>query len=320
MTKTSVPAGVAPQTPASRPGTAYRRPRMRGGVAAVLSPYLYLLPAIALVGGLIGFCIVFTANASLYQWDGIGAGAQPIGLANYVHMLNDPVFWASISHTLITAITIPISMFLGLLFAALLHSRVAIKPVLKAALFIPVVISPAIMAPTFRQIFDLGGPVNGLLRAVGLGGLAHAWLADPNTALPVLMLIIIWSSTGFNFLLYYAALTAIDSEMLEAARMDGASNGTIFFRFLIPLTWATSATLILLGAIGVMKIFDVPYLVTQGGPAHATEFLSTYLFLQTAQNYNAGYGSAIAISMVVICVLLAFAQIRQARDTEATHA
>ncbi len=310
LARSPVPA----RTPSGDAG-GRRRPRSQG-ILSLLSPYFYLVPAVALVGGLIGFCIVFTVNASFYNWDGVGAGARSVGLANYLQMFRDPVFWDAIEHTVAMAITIPVSMFLGLLFATLLHSRVVLKPLLKAILFIPVVISPAIMAPTWRQIFDLDGPVNAALRAVGLGGLAHPWLADPATGLFVLMVIVTWSSTGFNFLLYYAGLTAIDGEVLEAARIDGASNFTIFFRFLVPLTRTTSATLLLLGAIGIMKIFDVPYLVTQGGPAHATEFLSTYLFMQTVQNYSAGYGAAIAISMIVICVILAFAQIRQTREME----
>ncbi len=101
--------------------------------------------------------------------------------------------------------------------------------------------------------------------------------------------------------------------MLDAARIDGASNWIIFFRFLVPLSRAASATLVLLGVIGVVKIFEVPYLVTAGGPANATQFPSTYLFIQSVQNFNAGYAATIAIAMIVMSVVIAFAQVRRAR-------
>lgn len=282
--------------------------------------YIYLVPAVVLVLGVLGFCLGFTVNSSFLIWDGVGPDAKPAGLSNYARLLQDPVILQSVIHLLLMALTIPVAMFLGLIFATLLQSKVFGKPIFKALLFIPVVLSPAIMAPTFRQMFAVDGSFNSLLSFVGLGNLARPWLADTSTALFILALIVIWSSTGFSFLLYFAGLTALDEEMLEAARLDGANNVTIFFRFIVPLTKTTSATLVLLGIIGVTKIFDVPYLITAGGPAHSTEFLSTYLFSQSVVNFNAGYSAAIAVTMIVICIALALGQIRQAQTKDSQNA
>jgi raffinose/stachyose/melibiose transport system permease protein len=303
------PARHAPVAAPELPARARRRPRS-------LSGYLYLLPAAVMVIGIVYFAVAYTLRISALDWDGISPDQQSVGLDNYVRILHDPIFWSALGHMAIFAVAILVQMALGLVFALLLHSRVRIKALYKVLLFVPVVLAPAVMAPVFRQILDADGLVNQVFRAAGLDALAHPWLADPDTALYALIAINIWQWTGFSFILYFAGLTQVDPSLLEAARMDGAGNWRVVRSMIIPLTRGTSATLIVLGIIGVTKTFDIPYLVTGGGPARSTEFLATYLYQQGITNFHAGYGAALTVVLMVVALLLAGLQIRRFRTEE----
>ncbi|MHB8687236.1 MAG: carbohydrate ABC transporter permease [Candidatus Dormibacteraceae bacterium] len=275
---------------------------------------LFMVPAIVLIGFVVYYAIAYTIYTSTLDWNGLTPEATSVGLQNYIKLFNDPVFWESLRHMVIYGLAIPVNMFLGLLFAVLLHTHtVRFKVVYKVIIFIPVILAPAVMAPVFREMLSPDGEVNMLLDTLGLGRFAHAWLADPSTALPALMVIFVWNWTGINFLIYYAGLTVLDPSVFEAARVDGAGNARIFVSLIIPMTKGSSYTLLALSLIGLLKTFDVPYLVTGGGPAHTTEFLGTYLYSQSITNFKIGYGSALTIVMIVLSLVLTVWQLRRYR-------
>jgi raffinose/stachyose/melibiose transport system permease protein len=264
----------------------------------------WILPAVVLVIGLIYFPIGFLGYASTLDWNGfILSTPKPIGDANYAKMLRDSVFWGALQHTVIFyVITFSVQTFIGFTFAALMHSRIHFSNVYKAIVFIPVVLAPATMAPVFRQTFDQFGPFNGLLEAIGLGALTRPWLADSTTAMPVIMFITVWQWTGLTFILYYAAMSQLNPEILEAARVDGASNTRVLRSIVWPLCKGTTAALAVLGLIGALKTFDIPYLVTRGGPNHATEFLGTLVYYTMAQGKHFGYAATLAMALLVLAV------------------
>jgi raffinose/stachyose/melibiose transport system permease protein len=264
----------------------------------------WILPAVVLVIGLIYFPIGFLGYASTLDWNGfILSTPKPIGDANYAKMLGDRVFWGALQHTVtFYVITFSVQTFIGFTFAALMHSRIRLSNAYKAIIFIPVVLAPATMAPVFRQIFDQFGQFNGLLSTIGLGGLTRPWLADSTTAMPVVMFITVWQWTGLSFILYYAAMSQLNPEILEAARVDGASNTRVLRSIVWPLCKGTTAALAVLGLIGALKTFDIPYLVTHGGPNHATEFLGTLVYYTMAQGKHFGYAATIAIALLVLAI------------------
>ena len=264
----------------------------------------WILPAVVLVIGLIYFPIGFLGYTSTLDWNGfILSTPEPIGDANYEEMLGDPVFWGALQHTVVFyVITFSVQTLVGFTFAALMHSRILLSNVYKAIVFIPVVLAPATMAPVFRQTFDQFGPFNGLLNAIGLGDLTRPWLADPTTAMPVVMFITVWQWTGLTFILYYAAMSQLNPEILEAARVDGASSFRVLRSIVWPLCRGTTAVLAVLGLIGALKTFDIPYLVTRGGPNHATEFLGTLVYFTMAQEKHFGYAATLAIALLVLAV------------------
>jgi raffinose/stachyose/melibiose transport system permease protein len=272
----------------------------------------WILPALVLTVGLIYYCIGYTGYISTLNWNGTDPNPQHIGLQNYVQAFQDPVFWKTIENTIIFFIgTFVIQTALGVVFAVLLHSRVKLGVIYKIIIFVPVVLAPAIMAPVFREIFSATGQFNWLLEHVGLGFLAQPWLAQSSTALPVIMSITIWEWTGLTFILYYAAMSQIDAEVLEAARIDGAGN----IRTLVSIIWpgvrGTTVALAMLSAIGALKTFDVPYLVTIGGPNYATEFLGTFIYRESIPQDNVGYGAALSVLLLILALGMAiFLQLR----------
>jgi raffinose/stachyose/melibiose transport system permease protein len=270
--------------------------------------YLWILPALTLSVGVIYYAVGDTAWISTLDWDGVSPAAKSVGLSNYTQLAHDAVFRSALLHTLIFCITIFVQIVLGFLFAATLHSRVKFAGIYKVILFVPVLIAPAVMAPVFRQIFSPSGLIDETLGAIGLSSWERAWIAQPSTALIVVMIVSIWQWTGFSFLLYYAAMTQIDQSVLEAARIDGAGAIRSLLSVVLPSLRGTTSSLVLLGVIGSLKTFDIPYLITGGGPNHASEFLATYIYTKTISESHAGYGAAIAMVLLILSVFLAILQ------------
>lgn len=266
----------------------------------------WILPALVLGAGLIYYCIGYTGFLSTLNWDGASPDPQSIGLKNYVNLVNDPLFWKAILHTVeFFVVTFVVQTAIGVVFAVIMHSRIRLAVVYKVIIFVPVVLAPAIMAPVFRQIFAADGQLNWVLDHIGLGFLAQPWIGQESTALPVIISITIWQWTGLTFVLYYAAMSQIDHSLIEAARIDGAGNVRTLTSIIWPSLRGTTIALGILSAIGALKTFDVPWLVTIAGPNNSTQFLGTYIYQMTIQLAHVGYGAALSIVLLVIALVMA---------------
>ncbi len=296
----STPGGSVHAT--GRPGGGQAPARRRRHIEGTGLPWI--LPAVVLVVGLIYFSIGYTGYVSTLDWNGfILSSPTHVGGANFTKMFGDPVFWQALWHTAyFYVITFTVQTALGFVFAALMHSKVRLGVVYKVIIFVPTVLAPATMAPVFRQIFDADGQFNWLLSHVGLDSLTRPWLAEAGTAMPVVMAITVWQWTGLTFILFYAAMSQIDPEILEAARIDGAGNIRSLRSIAWPMCRGTTAALAMLGLIGALKTFDVPYLVTKGGPNHGTEFLGTYIYQTMVQEKHFGYAAAISVALLVLAI------------------
>jgi raffinose/stachyose/melibiose transport system permease protein len=278
--------------------------------------YLYLVPLFLLTVGLLYYAIAYTVYTSLLDWNGISRTRPFAGLDNFAAILRDPVFYRALRNTAIFGVlAISIQMAVGLTMAILLKSNVRWKAAYKVIFFLPVVLAPAVVAYVFRHLYEANdGELNRLLEAVGAGGLTRAWLADPDTALFAVTVVNIWQWTSFSFVLYFAGLSLINDDLYEAARLDGANFLQLVLHITVPLLRFTHISLVVLGAIGALKTFDIIFLTTGGGPGRSTEFLSTYIFERAIQEFDASYSAALSVVLIVIAVTVTAVQLRILRD------
>ncbi|WP_239618018.1 carbohydrate ABC transporter permease [Cohnella mopanensis] len=265
----------------------------------------WILPAFVFVAGLIYYSIFYTFKLSTLDWNGLDPIQTTVGMSNYDKALSDWIFWKAIKNTVVFfLVTFLIQNFLGFIFAAILHSNVKLATLHKCLIFIPTILAPATMAPVFRLLFSPQGMLQDLFDTLHLG-ITVDWLARPDSALFILMMVTIWQFTGMSFILYYAAMSQIDKEMLEASHLDGAGKFRILLSIVLPNCKSTTVSLAMLGIIGSLKTFDVPYLITTGGPNHATEFLGTYIFKQGIRQSHLGYAAAISVMLLLLAICCA---------------
>ncbi|HBE76805.1 MAG TPA: sugar ABC transporter permease [Firmicutes bacterium] len=264
---------------------------------------LWILPAFVFVVGIIYYSIFYTFNLSTLNWNGLDPIPIKVGISNYTKALfSDWIFWKAIKNTIVYfLITFLIQNFLGFIFAAILHTKVKLATLHKVLIFIPTILAPATMAPVFRLLFSPQGMLQNIFNTLHLG-ITVDWLANPNSALFILMIVAIWEFTGMSFILYYAAMSQIDKEMLEAAHLDGAGNFRTLLSIVLPNCKGTTVSLAMLGIIGALKTFDIPYLITTGGPYHATEFLGTYIYTQGIKQAHLGYAAAISVMLLILAI------------------
>lgn len=278
----------------------------------MISGYCFLVPVLALMGLFVFYGLFYVINLSFYKWDGIAPETMVFrGVKNYAILFSDPLFFKSVLNALIFMIcTVTVQMFVGLCVALLLRPMLFGHRVFKALFYIPVALSTAVIARTFMGLYEPNfGVINTALKAVGLESLTHAWLGEEGTALWAIIFTNIFQWMGAQMVFYIAGLTTISDEIFEAAQIDGAGFWSTLRHIVWPSLWSTHTTVIILGMVGAIKTFDIVWLLTQGGPANATQFPATLLYQSVAQNAQAGYGAAISVVMIFLCVVLSALQI-----------
>ncbi|MCU1579703.1 MAG: sugar transporter permease [Rhodoglobus sp.] len=284
---------------------------MRTKLRQNITGLLFLLPAVVLFAVFVVYPIVYNMQASTLDWDGVNAGTF-VGFDNYVKLFQDPTFLIALRNS---AYWIPLTIIpqalIGFLLALALNRGLFASTVYRAIFFIPAILSPVVVGIVWQRIMD---PFNGVFtsvgKATGLDWLGGNFLANPQTAIFAVIFVNIWMWTGFSMLFYLAGLQLIDTSVLEAAKIDGAGPLQTTARIIFPLLKSTHLSLLLLGIIGSLKTFELVYVLTQGGPAHASEMLPTYAFQQAFQLQSVGYASTISVVLIVIAVASSLSMVR----------
>ncbi len=285
---------------------------------------IFLIPGIVLFTIIIILPFLMNIGVSFTKWQGIGAPVW-IGLTNYQKLMRDTTFWASFKNNLILIIAITIiPTIIGLLLSTVLFGYVADrfgKPVsnfFRGGFYLPQILPVAIAGVIWGWLLQPDGTFNWFLRSVGLGFLAHNWLGDAATALPTVMVIMIWFQIGYPLVIFMAALQRIDPELLEAAALDGASGLQGFFYITLQLIRPEIFVVILTTTIYALKIFGQIFVLTRGGPGTATMVPSYFAYQNFFEKSNVGYGAAISTIMtliiLVVTVLFINFQTRQGRS------
>jgi raffinose/stachyose/melibiose transport system permease protein len=278
-----------------------------------LSVLIFLVPPLLLYGVAVLFPIVQSLFLSFFSWDGI-SDMEFVGLENYRRMLfGDDVFWHAFLNALgYLAICLVLQLGGALVVASLLTSLRRGREVVKTLYLLPAVISTVAIAFLFQRIYSLEpeGLLNRVLGWVGLGDLRRSWLSDTDTVLAAVSAPEGWRFTGLYMLIIYAALLAVPKELEEAARLDGASRWQVFTRIRFPYIRPVWITTTIMAATFALRGFDIPYLLTNGGPGQSSELLTTYMYKTAFTSTDYGYASTISVFIVVECLVAVWLIVR----------
>ena len=232
-----------------------------------------------------------------------------IGLANFRSVFTDAVFWRAARNTLTWAFISPfLEIPLGLLLALYLIKGTKLSKVARVLWFAPVLLPQIVVGIIWAWIYNYDwGIVNGILRGLGLGELAKAWLGLPSTALPALIVTTTWMWTGFNMIILLASVASIPKELFESATIDGCKGSQVLTKVIVPLIRPVIANLMILCFIGKMKVFDLIWATTKGGPLWATETVATYTVKRAFywDSFEKGFPSAMATTWFAIIMTIA---------------
>jgi ABC-type sugar transport system permease subunit len=292
------------------PATAERQPW--GAIIAFLLPALTIFTA-------------FTAYPALRTfWNSfhrvLPKNEKFVEFANYATLLRDDIFWRAVRNTFVWACASPlVEVSIALLLALALYAKIPGARFFRIAWFTPVLMSYVVVGIIWVWIYNYDwGAANAILRFVGLESWVQAWIGNPKTALPSLIFITTWMWTGFNMVVLLAALHSLPSEVIEAAELDNCGWGAKLWFVIIPLVRPTLLNLIVLSFIGKMKIFDLVWIMTKGGPLWSTETVSTYVYKRAFEwtTFDLGYPSTIATVwfVIVLTAVLVLTRLFRQRD------
>jgi multiple sugar transport system permease protein len=292
-------------------------PRVRRHLTAwtFALPFLVIFAVFLAIPILASFALSFTGFglANLQDW----FSAPWAGLENYRHLFDDEVFVKAAKNTAVFVIFgVPITLVSGLLAAIGLNRGLGkLQGLFRIGYYIPVVTSIVAIAVIWRYLLHPDfGLVNSLLGRVGIDG--PNWLGEQSTALGSIIALGVWRNFGFDMVVYLAALQAIDPTLLEAARVDGASNWQTFRRITLPLLKPATLFLAVITTAGYLQLFEEPFVMTGGGPLNSTRSVAMYVYDQGFRFLNLGYASAIAYALFVAIIVIAFLQFRLLRSEE----
>jgi len=259
------------------------------------------------------------------EWDGISPTKQWVGLKNFRMLFHDPVFWKALSNNLIwivAFVTLPVALGLGI--ALVLNESVRFSRFLKISYYLPMVLSFSVVGLVWSWIYH---PASGLLNST-LAGILRlfksmgfpvrpeaafniGWLSNPRLVLWSLIVAGAWRQVGYVMILYLSGLKTLDPAVLEAGRVDGAEGWKLFRYITFPMLVPVTTIVIVLSIIDALRVFDIVYVMTRGGPFHSSEVLATYMYTQAFHNYVWGYGSAIGVVLFLLSLGFILIYLRQ---------
>ena len=311
------PAAAAAVTETALPARRPRRPflsRLGNGAA----PYLLILPACAVIGAVLGYPLYFMGHLSLQHYglfQLIRHKGEWIGLQNYSHIIHDRLFWHVVGRTLaFTAVAVSLTMVLGTLIALLLvQLGMKMRVLLTAGLIfvwaMPVVVAVAVWS--WMVDFEFG-VANWLLTYLHIGNFNHHdWFANTWSGWAIITSLVVWGAIPFVTLMVYAGLTQVPQELVEAATSDGANSWQVFRDVTVPLLKPVFVILISLSIIWDFQVFNQIWIILNGQPPPQYFTMSIYAFTTSFQQSQYGLGSAIALVMVAILLVVSFVYIRE---------
>jgi raffinose/stachyose/melibiose transport system permease protein len=286
--------------------------RDRRAALILVGPALLIYTLVVLIP------VVWSLAYTLFEGN-VLSGFQFVGFNNFALLVHDPVFWQSLVFTIKYAIVVTIGQVVIGLFLALMYVFYLGKAsaLIRSLIFFPVILPVVAIAQLFSKIFEIApqyGLVNSLLQAVHLSGGIQPWLGQGGSAFWVIVIMDIWTSMGFYAVLLFAGLVDIPGDILEGARIDGASGWRLVRYIVLPLLTPILFSSFIFSINGTLKVFASIVALTNGGPGQTTTPLTLYMFNTAFSNGQYGYGSTIATALSIMCLLVTLVIFRSARS------
>ncbi|MEV6980277.1 sugar ABC transporter permease [Sphaerisporangium sp. NPDC051017] len=281
--------------------------------------WLFMLPTLAVLGVFVVWPMLQALYLSFTDYQ-VFAPARWIGLENYQKLVSDPAFANALVNTLYyAAVTTPVSVALALGLALMLNRRMPLRGFIRTAVFVPVVISLAVVAIAWSFLLDPNiGLLSHWLSKIGIVS-EQGWLRDPSLAMPAVMIVGVWKNVGFYMVMYLAGLQSIPTALYEAARVDGAGALMQFRRITWPLLANQTMLIVILAAIATLQAFDQIFVMTHGGPFFRTETLVMMTYRVGFKEFQFGYAAAVSWALVLLIFVLSMLQVAYFRKRAVTY-
>jgi raffinose/stachyose/melibiose transport system permease protein len=293
--------------------------RFRRRVRDNLTIFLFLLPALTIFLIFVVYPILRSVYFSMFNWKGLGAATEFVGLGNYLAILSDQIFLKAVGNGfLIVALSLTIQLPLALALALMVGRDLPGRAFFRVIFFMPYVFSEVITAIMWLGLYNPDpdrGFINALLILIP-GVKSVAWLGNTNTVLAALFFVLTWKYFGLYMLLFMAGLQNIPAEIEEAAGIDGANRRQLLTRITLPLLAGTIRTCVYLSIVGSLQQFVLVWVMTKGGPVNASEVMASYMYRFGFVRFWFGYGCAVAIVMFLICLTFSLIYQRLARQPD----
>lgn len=273
----------------------------------IIAPAIFLLLLVGL------FPLIYSLVVSFQSITMLEVDTSFAGFVNYAALFKDVRLWQALLHTgLITVIALPLELVLGLLMAQLFLERMPGRQIFVSLLVLPTIISPIVAGATWRLLFDNRyGPINQIVGWFAGEPKTLLWNIAPDLVYPAILLCEIWQWTPFMFLILLAALSNVDKSLTEAAEIDGAGYWRTFAKIVLPSIWPVMAIAILIRGLDLVRIFDIIWALTAGGPGTMTETVSIYAYVQGFQQFETSYTAAIAFLVIFLLTVIVVWAIRR---------
>lgn len=274
-----------------------------------LTAYLSLLPAVLLVALLVWYPLTTAIYHSFTLWD--GENATWVGLKNYITIFTSGDLWLLLRNNLIFLLSIPGILLISLVVSVLLFDQIPGWRFFRSVYYIPTILSAVVIGYLMKTLFNAEGAVNALLKMVGLGSMAQSWFDAAPSAFFVLILAFYWQTLGQGVLIFLAGLSAISTELLEAARIDGANWWQRLFRILFPLLGPSISYFMITNIIYIfIGLFALVYSITRGGPGYETTPIDYMIYVKAFETGDLSYASALSVILLIVVSVICWVQIR----------
>ncbi len=269
--------------------------------------YIFLFFPLMLLAIFVFIPILFSLAISFFDWELMASQQKFIDINNYIEIFGDKIFYKAMLNTVLYTIgVVPIQTMLALFLAFVMNQKIRGRTFFRTAFYIPAVTSSVVTSIIFVAIYSKEGLLNSILGNFGFA--ANDWLTNPHTALISIMMLNIWTTSGYFMVSFLAGLQNIPNSLYEAAKLEGATKRQQFWHITVPMVRPVTYFVVVMGLIGCFQVFDQVFVMSDGGPNNATTTMSFYVYQNAFRYFRLGYGAATAIVLAGIIMIVTVIQ------------